>query len=253
MNIKEQIFDGAGFSDEVCLNPSELSFLQQMVSAQWAGRIKELYPDMSDCFLCTGLPNYHLHANKVDHNKLWHKRFRLLPKNAVNVIKTFDFFMRLRSEFGSFSISNVVLDNKIQKEEEIYWRLVRPGVASDIGPLHADKWFHNAVNGEHGYGMFPPEALTLKIWIAIYTKPNQNGLLVVPHSHKKDWKYSMVEIKGHLKPCIGENFDLPSPFLVPAEPGKLIIFNEKLLHGGAINQSNETRVSAEITIVLDAQ
>ena len=128
---------------------------------------------------------------------------------------------------------------------------MRPGVTSDIGPLHADKWFHNLVGGSD-YGMFPPETTTVKMWIAIYTEPGLNGLLVVPNSHHKDCKYSTVEKNGQIKPQIEEDESLLNVLLVPTKPGTCLIFNEKLLHGGALNNGNKTRVSAEITMVLDS-
>ena len=116
-----------------------------------------------------------------------------------------------------------------------------------IGPLHADSWFHNLVSGAD-YGMFPPGTKTVKTWISIYTESGRNGLLVVPDSHKKEWHCKVINKDGILKPSLDE---VVEGTLVATESGRLIVFNDKLLHGGAINQGYITRVSIEITFVLN--
>ena len=251
MNIKEKIFGEPGFSADLSLNSQELSFFQDAIQSQWLSRIAEIYPHFVEKYGQEKINNYHRYSAEINHEALWPKQHRLLSQNIVEDIKNFDFIAKLKSDFGPFSSSNVVFDTKVKDDEqEIYWRLVRPGVTSDIGPLHADKWFHNLVGGSD-YGMFPPETTTVKMWIAIYTEPGLNGLLVVPNSHHKDWKYSTVEKNGQIKPQIEEDESLLNTLLVPTKPGTFLIFNERLLHGGAINQGSYTRVSAEITMVFD--
>ena len=250
MSLVEQVFGKPGYSTDLCLNERELVFFQTVIGDQWLGRLRSLYPELMDASSSVELPYYHVLSDKINHKELWHKKHRLLSQDVVQTIKTFDFMRQLQEEFGLFSIAKVVFDNAVdQGREEIYWRLVRPGVASDIGPLHADKWFHNLV-GDTGYGMFPPGTKTVKIWMAIHTEPGLNGLLVVPNSHKKDWENAAVEVDGHLKPCIKEDIPASEIELVPTEPGRLIIFNEKLLHTGCLNRGATTRVSTEITMVL---
>ena len=36
------------------------------------------------------------------------------------------------------------------------------------------------------------------------------------------------------------------------KPGTVIIFNDKLLHGGVVNEGSETRVSMEFTMFVDS-
>ncbi len=38
--------------------------------------------------------------------------------------------------------------------------------------------------------------------------------------------------------------------MMPTEPGTLVIFNERLLHGGAVNHAGTSRVSVEITMMF---
>jgi len=246
ISINQQVFNSPGFSTDLCLSITELDFIRQAIHSQWLTRISDVYPHLAPQFADHGLPNYHQFADSVDHNLLWPKKWRLFSKEIVNTIAEFETIEKLKNEFGSCSISEIVYDNVVQAgEKEVYWRLVRPNVASDVGPLHADQWFHNLVDS--GYGMFSPNTKTVKVWIAIYTEPGLNGLMVVPESHSKDWQHTTVMIGGAMKPCL---VDAVEPTLVATEPGRLIIFNDKLLHGGAINSGNLTRVSVEITLVL---
>jgi ectoine hydroxylase-related dioxygenase (phytanoyl-CoA dioxygenase family) len=72
----------------------------------------------------------------------------------------------------------------------------------------------------------------------------------MPDSHKRDWRYEYVEKDGFRKPVILEDVDKLGGVLIPTNPGTLLIFNERLLHGGAVNRGDITRVSSEITLVL---
>jgi hypothetical protein len=93
-------------------------------------------------------------ADRVDHKALWLKKARLLPGEAVGRIRAMDFMQVLADEFGPFGISN---EEEIYAEE-IYWRIVRPQMASDVGPLHADAWFW-----ELGHGKAPPETVRVNV------------------------------------------------------------------------------------------
>ena len=159
-------------------------------------------------------------------------------------------FTRLREAFGDFRISDVVYGNTLEEgREELYWRLVRPFAASDVGPLHADKWFHESF-GSSDYGMFPPGTTTIKIWTAIHCEPGKSGLIVVPDSHLRTWRYRSTDKGGVMKPELDEDLGTIPRLLVPTEPGTLLIFNEGTLHGGAVNLGDTSRVSMEITMVF---
>jgi len=132
--------------------------------------------------------------------------------------------------------------------EEIYWRLVRPNVEGDVGLLHADKWFHNSFN--MGYGMFLEGVVTVKVWIPIFCEPEKNGLSMLEGSHLRDWEYHIEEIEGLPKPVIDEAINSLGAELISTEPGNMLIFHEKTLHGGVLNVGEYTRVSVEITMVM---
>ena len=75
--------------------------------------------------------------------------------------------------------------------------------------------------------------------------------MVIPNSHKRTWNYEYVNKGGYLKPEIREDVSSIGAALLNTEPGSLVIFNENLLHRGAVNHGSTTRVSAEITMVFD--
>ena len=231
------------------LNNEELNLFRDAIQNQWLEAIRREYPELADHFAELGIARYHELSHLIDHNKVWNKSNRCLPPNFVQTIKGKDFFVKLKQLFGEFVISDVAYDDKvISGEEEIYWRLVRPNTPADVGPLHADKWFHEILG--LGGKAFPENSFTLKIWIPIYCEPGKNGLLIVPASHKKTWRHSMAVINGIPKPVFEDQAD---PVLIATPPGNMLIFHEKTLHGGALNNGKETRVSAEITMVFKSE
>lgn len=246
----DQVFVSPGFSTAIRLEADELRVFAGEVEAQWLKRIETAVPASADRFRADGIAGYHRHADADLHRSLWPKPERVLGEAAVARIKALGFLDRIRQALGPFRIAEMVWDNRTTPgTEEVYWRLVRPEAADDVGPLHADSWFHETVNG--GVGQFPPHEVTVKLWIALVTEPGRNGLLVVPDSHVAGVGHSTVERDGTAKPQIGELPEGLQPVLVEATPGTIIAFNDRLIHGGALNLGSRTRVSAEITLVLD--
>lgn len=249
--LRDKLFDSPGYCADWSLSPAELQVLRGAIEAQYLGRIAAVHPQLVERFAAAGLENYHTLAHLVDHESLWPKEVRLLPEDAVERVAALPVMERLRDELGSFAISDVVYgDTIVTGRREVYWRIVRPGIATDVGPLHADAWFH-AVLGGGDQGMFAPETETVKIWIPVACEPGRNGLMVVPDSHKRDWPHRYERKGGFLKPELEPGFAYPEGELVLTRPGTLLMFNERLLHGGAVNLGGTTRISAEITMVFD--
>jgi len=247
--IRERVFETPGYSADLCLSPDELDFFRVCIKDQWLSRIAAHYPEHEDRFRELGLERYHELSHLLDHRVLWGKESRLLPQQAVERLLQFPFLKKLADVFGNFSISDVVYgDTIVGGQQEIYWRIVRPEEPGDVGPIHADQWFHNVLGA--GSGMFPQGVKTVKVWIPIYCEPAKSGLLVVPDSHKNEWRHGYVEKEGFKKPVILEDVDTLGCKLVPTSPGTLLMFNDRLLHGGAVNRGDITRVSCEITLVL---
>lgn len=249
-SIKEEVFGEKGYSSEVSLSHDELTSFRALVAEQWLDTIRHAHPELEEEAKSLGLPNYHLLADKLDHKGLWPKSSRVLPKKSVEVVKSLPFIKKLKAEFGEFEISDVYDTYQHHGEEEVYWRLVRPGAGTDVGALHNDKWFHESFND--GNGMFPPGVTTVKIWLPLYCEPGKNGLSLVEGSHLKKWNYHLENIGGTLKPLPDDDLSNVGARLIPTEPGNMLLFNENTLHGGVVNQGSYTRVSVEITLVLPA-
>lgn len=244
----EKIFGSPGYSKDMSLDPVELEIFRTAVQSQWLSTLVAEYPQYVETFDRAGIADYHKNSHLIDHNLLWTKERRLLPQTVVERISSLRFMKILRQEFGSFSISNVVYGDTVDtNHREIYWRIVRPNAPEDVGSIHADRWFHNAVRSSTR--LFPQDTETVKIWVPIYCEPGKNGLLVIPDSHLREWNYTYVNKGGRQKPELRESVESMAQ-LVDTKPGTLLIFNEKLLHGGAINKGSSTRVSVEITLVL---
>lgn len=248
LKLKEKIFGDIGFSSDMKLSMDELALFRKLVNQHWLSVISTSYPELAAESEQLGIENYHEISDRVNHSELWNKWNRIFPQNAVEQIKTMPFLSKLKAEFGDFAISDAVYNEQQKGREEIYWRLVRPGMASDITPLHKDKWFHDAFND--GKGMFPQGVVTVKVWIPIYCEPSKNGLALLPGSQNKSWKYHIEVIDGVPRPIPDEDLSKAGAELVITDPGNLVIFNENILHGGMINLGDKTRVSAEITLVL---
>lgn len=247
-DLKDQIFGNKGYSADMKLSSTELELFRDLINTQWISAIRNSYPDLADEAASLGLESYHIIADRLDHKKLWPKANRVFPQSSVEKIKALPFFQTLKQEFGEFSVSDVYDVKQHHGHEEIYWRLVRPNVKGDVGLLHADKWFHNSFN--MGYGMFPEGVVTVKVWIPIFCESGKNGLSILEGSHLRDWKHHVEEIEGLPKPVIDEDSNMLGAELIPTEPGNILIFHEKTLHGGVLNRGDYTRVSAEITMVM---
>jgi len=232
---------GLGFSLDVKLTEEELRLFRNLIEKQWLMVSRQACPEYIEEFYLKGMKNYHQLSHLLDHSVTWPKTVRILSKEAVDEIREMPFCRKLEDIFGPFLIS----DEENIGWEEIYWRLVRPNQLGDVGPLHADAWFWAL-----GHGVTPKNMRRVKVWIAVYCEPGLNGLRVVPNSHKKEWRYHGETRNGFVKPQIDEKEEELAIQLVHTNPGDVIVFNDRLLHGGALNQGHFTRVSAEFTMFV---
>jgi hypothetical protein len=236
-----RVFGESGFSTDLALNNGELEYLRSVVSSQWLDTIGGSYPALRRDFERIGIERYHELADLVDHKALWPKTSRLLPEHAVRHMQTMGFFRALEDSFGDIAIS----DEEPIGWPAVYWRLVRPLAASDYGPLHADAWFW-----ELGNGVTPQGRIRVKVWIPLYVQPGLNGLRVVPGSHRQTWRYHGEMRDGYRKPCLDEDEESMSADLLPTAPGRAVVFHDLLIHGGAYNRAENTRVSMEFTLFV---
>jgi ectoine hydroxylase-related dioxygenase (phytanoyl-CoA dioxygenase family) len=241
MSIFEAVWDNPGFLLGHRLAPDELQTVRNLVTQQWVGRIRAIDPVVADEAARIGMANYHLIADRVDHHSIWPKKARLLPVQAIPLLKSMAFYRAIVAEFK---------DVKLLDDEQI-WRLVRPNEENDVGPIHADGWFWDYGNG--GNSATPAGYDRFKIWIPLYTEPGRNGLCVVPDSHVRDWKHHDEVRHGITKPVLDERVEDLDVRLLTLNPGEMVMFHDRLLHGGVVNRGNHCRVSFELTIFVHEQ
>ena len=231
----------AGYSTALSLQADESYRVKRLIETQWRQRISHCADEHAAAFADLGIERYHEQAHLLDHSALWPKTSRILPRESVEEIRSMSLLRRLTYEFGEFQISA----EEGSRWEEIYWRIVRPHAPSDVGPLHADRWFWDL-----GHGTTPAGRERLKVWIAIVAEPGLSGLRVVPGSHLRDWRYHGETRHGKTKPQIDEDENELNPQLLPTSVGDAVVFHDSLLHGGALGTGTLTRVSIEFTMFV---
>ena len=239
--IKSALEGEAGYFVSLALSEGELEQVRKIITNQWLRTIKSVAGDtVAAEFASIGIARYHEKSDLLNHEKIWPKLGRLLDPNEVIDIRAMSLFRRLEDEFGPFQLS----DEENIGRELIYWRLVRPGAASDVGPLHADAWFW-----ELGHGITPSGYQRVKVWIAIFCDETVSGFVFVPGSHKSICTYDVVSKHGMIKPQI--RTDKLKLNVVPFEgkPAAAIVFHDRLLHGGVVGAKN-TRVNMEFTMFV---
>jgi hypothetical protein len=242
--LTQSVYGEKGYSLNLKLSLSDLQQFRQMIRMQWLYRLQLLSPLHIHQFDDIGMERYHELAHLIDHSKAWPKTSRVLPQEAVERIRKMDFFQEMEAEFGDIKIA----DEEKLGWPNVYWRLVRPG-NSDFGSLHTENWFVSL--GYYGSEINDKDREKVKIWISIYSTVGKNGLIVIPKSHhKKDWKWHAIEKYGQKKPVIDEDISQLDQQLLATEPGRAVVFHYDLLHGGAENLADTTRISAEFTFLV---
>ena len=186
------------------------------------------------------IKNYHLTNISNFHHLLWTKRERILPPKYINSIKKCNIFKQLLNFFPESFISN---EEKIYSEE-IYWRIVRPDVPSDIGSLHADSWF------------WPPSTKKgvnrIKVWIPIFTETGKNGFVFVPDSQKESFSYRLENTESNrIKPILIQDLSHRLEKYLGRD-GNAIVFHDNLIHGG-FSGGSSTRISLEFTLFVKSE
>jgi hypothetical protein len=234
MDFWRELNDGSGFVVEQ-LTADELASVRCMIEWQYLEQLDAIAPKVADAAAQGGIEHYHTLQLPFDHGTFWEKNRRVLGAECVGPIESMGFFRRIQMMLPSARIY----------QPDLMWRIVRPNQPTDVGPVHADKWFWDAGNGDidPGWGRF-------KIWIAIATEPGRNGLSVKPHSHKSDrWKRHFEFRHGKQKPVLDERVEDLQMELLPLRSGEMVLFHDGLLHGGAVNGGSTCRVSVEVTVL----
>jgi hypothetical protein len=234
MDFWTEINDGRGYALDT-LTPAELAEVRAAITTQYLDNLRAITPELVDRAKAVGLENYHTLPIPFDHGSFWSKEKRVPPSSTDAAFEGMGFFRRIRQAMPSAAVYH----------EDLMWRIVRPNQPTDVGPVHADRWFWDAGNGAlpDGYDRF-------KIWIGVYTEPGKNGLTVKGHSHTSDrWKHHFEFKHGKMKPVLDESPEEIGMELLPLKAGEMVLFHDALLHGGALNVGTTCRVSIELTVM----
>ncbi len=237
MTVYDAITSGPGYHVGHRLSALELQTLRRLITEQYVERLRAVDPAVADEAAALGIDQYHTIQHRVDHAGIWPKQTRILSTEHVPIVKRMGFYQALVAEFGDVALS----------DDELNWRLVRPDAPDDIGPIHADGWFWDL-----GHGTLPPGYDRFKIWIPIHSEVGANGLSVLPDSHRRDWRHHMEIRHGIPKPVIDEDVTALPMKLLPLAAGEMVMFHDRLLHGGVVNRGTRCRVSLEMTIFFPA-
>lgn len=243
-SLSHQLFESPGYSIDFFLLPDELKFLREAIALQIRNR----------AYICmeqAGLQDYHT----VTHHKMWgDKRSRVFPQDVVAEVENFEFLKHVRYDVGEWRISPVIANGKIDRtRNEVYWRIVRPHAETDVAELHADYWYFGSFKDEEGKSLLQPGDFTLKAWIPIECEPGLNGLEVIEDSHHREWQIRNVPLVNNWREKRELLEEPGARMLLPTRPGNVVLFNDHLLHGGAVNRGSKTRISVEITLIFSKQ
>jgi hypothetical protein len=236
-----------GFDTSKKLSEKELSIIRKHIYHHWLDVVIHASRNDFEYLRDLGYPitKYHLLKINFNHSSAFSKKNRMLSDPFGQWFENTSFFKGLEDTYGEFIVS----DEERLGRSNFYWRITRPNEPNDVGPLHRDSWFWEL---DKEYKFPYEEYKRIKVWIPIYILIGKNGLLVSPGSHKDkniDWE---CEIRnGACKPKIKKlPKDMPVR-LVESHNGTAIIFDDNLLHGGATNTGEDTRISIEFTMIVN--
>jgi hypothetical protein len=186
-----------------------------------------------DALLADIISGDHIHSVKA-------KSFRMFNADSASRWMQHEFCRGLLAEDATLFIS----DEEDLGHPNIYWRLVRAGSATDVGPVHADHWFWDL-----GHGSIPPGYRRVKMWLPLRQDPEHVGLSIGPGTHRMIFHYEKVFRDGKFKPVFErgpvEHLLMPAPVRV----GQAVVFHDRLLHGGEVSPA-QLRLSMELTWVM---
>ena len=236
-----------GYVVERILSDDDLSELRQRINRQMShvlsshiGSMPSEEGESADDILSVYLNI----CDRFEHGKVWTKKNRMLSSEDTEWFESCESIRNLFDRYGCTRVS----DEDQLKRSNYYWRITRPGESQDVGPLHRDEWFW-LLNNEFGEDL--KGLRRIKVWIAIQTCPGKNGLLVVPGSQKRlDIAWDSRESDTINKPILVTEIAPETVVLLDTKAGDGVVFHDRLVHGGALNEHSECRCSIEFTMLV---
>ena len=157
--------------------------------------------------------------------------------SALHILKENPYF--------TFRETDFITDEERLGYPNLYWRCVRPNARSDVGSIHADKWFWDL-----GHGSTPTGFTRVKTWLPLLQQAGVYGLQILPYSHLENFEYDYkVGLDGKKRPLLINEGKVKEKMQSAAvDVGDAIVFNDRLLHGGV--STGSLRISIEWTTCL---
>ncbi len=122
------------------------------------------------------------------------------------------------------------------KNNKVGFRIARPKNLSDIAKEHIDSY-----NDMKNY--------FFTIWVPLIGFNKKYSLKIYPKTHKLDHSKNVTKYNKKNSRLFKKNYlGKFNEKRLTLRKGNVIIFDQNLIHGGAINNGNNTRISAEIRI-----
>jgi hypothetical protein len=171
------------------------------------------------------------------------KRYINLPQIIIRKIESNKQLNQLWTDYSNqkymiFWTGNI--KNKLFEKNAAGFRLVRPNKKNDVAPPHTDK---------HIGGIYRESNIRfLSLWVPLNEIGCKESLALARSSHNKSHpKSELTESNGKLSICYKESYFNKFKIVRPRlQLGQGIVFDGNILHGGAYNSLNSTRVSIEI-------
>ncbi len=239
MNKISELNSGLGYYSLNAINNDILKYIKNSIKNSLFDLLSKnnLIPNDSQESILDSYKN----ISNDDWISLFNKENRTFKKKYAEPIN--DYFNKYLTDLLNCKVQ--IRDILKKGYPSFSFRIVRPLVASDIGPLHADQWFIDigATKGEKSNN----KKQIIKFWVPINVDSESSNLIIIPNSHKnkEQYKYDIVKTKNGIKPLIRDEFDKKEIYMIKNKNGFPIIFHMNLIHGGAINKDEDCRLSLE--------
>lgn len=213
-------------------------------------RLAAAHPETQGAPLDPGL--YHMVSERLgsDHSGMFPKAARVYEWDAISELFEAEIMRPLASALGPLeplSPARMRTARNPDPEPEVYFRLVRPHRPEDAVHPHVDAWTH---------GPLGIEEANVKVWLPLLGCEPGAGFRLMPGSHRIPFKHETELLKTKDSPFNIQKLSPDQEYHleeVPLAPNEILLFHRRVLHGGMLNLNEQTRYSAETTVlVMDA-
>ena len=245
-----------GYAVPFILPKEDLKKIRELLSEHLRERLKKTHSEKENIFCDIEIHKYHQISDSLNHQELMKMTNRELSNEAVKTIQKMSFFKAIMEWFQNATIEDPL-------GYRVNFRITRPGKEADTFPAHADAWYFSnyeklagstlAYEEDGGARLVwikdennPLNFKVVHVWIPIYCEPGLNGIKVAPGSQLRQWKKKKVASSRYVTTFPKYELDESEKLelkLLKTEPGEVLLFHDKLLHQGAINRGNESRIA----------